>query len=168
MSRRKTEKRDGTKKNREKSIRETCPHFQCGTRQSLVFGWVHQILVLAQFCARKKRLWHTSVPLFFPVWHKFVPAKKTRLKIKFVIFLEIIFNLNQFFETQNGFKKEKRSADRLEKSWHKLVPMIKKTGTSLCQNAFLLQASKPLALPGLAMQLQARFPYALSLVFPCS
>ncbi|WP_158599140.1 hypothetical protein [Planococcus salinus] len=47
----------------------------------------------------------------------------------------------------------------------KLYQTTKKSGTKLFQNAFLLQASKPLALPGLAMQLQARFPYALSLFF---
>lgn len=41
-----------------------------------------------------------------------------------------------------------------QKIWH-----------SLCQTSILLQASKPLALPGLAMELQACFPYALSLVF---
>ena len=79
-------------KKERKSIRETCPHFQCGTRQSLVFSWVHQISILTQFCST-----------FFTVWHKFVPS-------------------------------------------------------------FLLQASKPLALPGLAMKLQACFPYALLLI----
>lgn len=50
-------------KKERKSIRETCPHFQCGTRQSLLFSWVHQISVLTQFCST-----------FFTVWHKFVPA----------------------------------------------------------------------------------------------
>ena len=28
----------------EKSIRENCPHFQCGIRQSLMFSWGHKSL----------------------------------------------------------------------------------------------------------------------------
>ncbi|QDY46920.1 hypothetical protein FK545_20090 (plasmid) [Planococcus glaciei] len=47
-----------------KSIRETCPHFQCGTRQSLVFGWVHRFSILEQFCTT-----------LFLVWYSFVPEK---------------------------------------------------------------------------------------------
>src|SRR5690606_4341768 len=50
----KNRRNEKIEKKQRKSIRETCPHFQCGTRQSLVFEWVHQILVLAQFCDSKK------------------------------------------------------------------------------------------------------------------
>lgn len=71
-----------------KSIRETCPHFQCGTRQSLVFGWVHEISVLAHFCDTFFPDWHKFVTAYFGVWYSFVPEKKTNLKIKAVIFLE--------------------------------------------------------------------------------
>lgn len=57
------------------------------------------------------------------------------------------------FETEDRSKKVKRVSIG-----------SKEVGTKLFQKAFLLQASKLLDLPGLAMQLQAPFPDALFLL----
>lgn len=139
-------------KKERKSIRETCPHFQCRTRQSLVFSWVHQISVLTQFCTT-----------FFTVWYSFVPP-----------FFHRFYLLPFFFEVHLNLKKQLNSRVFLEKNNRSFfqnalfllaqtVSVEQKRWHSLCQTSILLQASKPLALPGLAMELQACFPYALSL-----
>ncbi|RNF38090.1 hypothetical protein [Planococcus salinus] len=78
-----------------------------------MFGWVHEISVLAQFCSKKNRLWYSFVPLLFTGWHKFVPEKKTDLKMKPVIFLEKIQEKKWFLKRKTAQEKKKKNVDRL-------------------------------------------------------
>lgn len=71
-----------------KSIRETCPHFQYGTRQSLVFGWVHEISVLAQVCASKKRALAQVCDTISESLAQVCARKKMELEIEFVNFFQ--------------------------------------------------------------------------------
>lgn len=64
--------------------------------------------------------------------------------------------------------RDKKIAFAFKKVGTKLYQLSFFFGIKVYQNQFLVQAIKPLALPGLAMQLQARFPYALSLLFAWS
>nr|WP_181726181.1 hypothetical protein [Planococcus sp. (in: firmicutes)] len=62
------------KQKTEKSIRETCPHFQCGTRQSLVLKWAHHFFILVQFCTTLFGVWYSFVPEKKGRWYSFVPT----------------------------------------------------------------------------------------------
>ncbi len=131
------------RKKERKSIRETCPHFQCGTRQSLVFSWVHQISILTQFCST-----------FFTVWHKFVPAFFAFGTVLYQLFF-IDFTCFRSFWSQFEFEKavefrivfRKKTTNHFSKMhffyWHKLCQWSKKDGTVCAKPLFCCKQVNP-------------------------
>ena len=123
-----------------------------------------------------KQRFGTNCAIFFSLLTRFVPAKKVRFeKMIGCFFLKTLLNSIAFLNS-NGLQKRTETGEidekklvqnctKREKSWHKLVPNRKKSGTKLCQNRNLMYPTKHQALPSSTLKMGTRFPYALSHFF---
>ncbi|MGB6408363.1 MAG: hypothetical protein WBF39_12875 [Planococcus donghaensis] len=110
----------------------------------------HFFYGLAQVCASFFCVWYSFVPTFFHRFHLFSFFFEVNLNLKKQLNSGVFLEKNNRSFFQNALFLLAQTVSVGQKRWH-----------SLCQTSIMLQASKPLALPGVAMELQACFPYAL-------
>ncbi|AUD12477.1 MULTISPECIES: hypothetical protein [unclassified Planococcus (in: firmicutes)] len=94
-----------------------------------------------------------TVPSFFAPLTQFVPVKKVHFgKMIGCFFSKNNPEFNCFFKLKLASKRTETSkidekklvqnCTKRKKSWHKLVPIRKKSGTKLCQNRNLMYPTK--------------------------